>query len=204
MARYTGPRVKKMRALGIDLPGLSRKTRERRPFPPGPHGNVGRRKLTEFGRRLQEKQKLRFNYGVSERQLRRLFSEAKRSKTTTGDKLIELLESRLDNVVFRIGLAPTIPAGRQLVNHGHVCVNGKRVDIASYRVKRGDVITLRERSKKLDSVAQCLERPSLMLPEWIEFDKAELTANIVDLPDVESIPFPIEIQLVIEFYAKSL
>ena len=140
MARYKGPRVKKLRALGVDLPGLSRKSRERRPYPPGQHGNVGHKKTTEYGRRLMEKQKLRFNYNVSERQLRRLVKEARSSKTATGQKLLELLESRLDNVVFRAGFAPTIPAARQLTGHGHVTVNGKRVDIASYRVKQGDVI----------------------------------------------------------------
>lgn len=202
MARYTGPRVKKMRALGVDLPGLSRKSIDRRPYPPGPHGNVGRRKLTEFGRRLQEKQKLRFNYGISERQLRRTFAEAKRSKANTGDKLIELLESRLDNAVFRAGFAPTIPAARQLVNHGHMLVNGKRLDIASYRVKRGDVISLRERSKKLQCIETSLERPSLLTPEWLEFDKDDKSATVTDLPSTESIPFPIEIQLVIEFYSR--
>ena len=149
MSRYRGPRVKLMRALGLNLPGLSRKSIERRPYPPGAHGGDRRRKESDYGRQLKEKQKLRFNYGLGERQLRRLVIDARRSKTETGKKLLELLESRLDNVVFRGGLASTIPAARQLVNHAHVLVNGQKVDIPSFRVKVGDVITVRERSRKL-------------------------------------------------------
>jgi len=118
MSRYTGPRLKKCRALDADLPGLTRK-RRKRTYPPGQHGNNFRRKVSDYGRRLTEKQKIRFNYGLGEKQLRRLVSDARRSQLSTGDKLMELLERRLDNVVFRAGFAPTIPAARQLVNHGH-------------------------------------------------------------------------------------
>ncbi|RYZ60910.1 MAG: 30S ribosomal protein S4, partial [Proteobacteria bacterium] len=121
MSRYTGPRVKKMRALGVELPGLSRKKIERRPYPPGQHGQA-RKKVSEFALRLHEKQKLRYNYGIGERQLRGLMTEALSSKTAPGKKLIELLERRLDNAVFRAGFALTIPAARQLVAHGHVLV----------------------------------------------------------------------------------
>lgn len=202
MARYTGPRVKKMRALGLHLPGLSTKSNERRPYAPGQHGNVGRRKYTEYGLRLQEKQKLRWNYGVSERQLRTLFAHAKSSKTSTGQRLLELLESRLDNVIFRAGFAPTIPAARQLVNHGHFLVNNKRVDIPSYSIKQGDTITLRNRSKKLACVEGSLQSPSLLLPDWIDLDVEERTFTINSTPDPETVPFDIQIQLVIEFYSK--
>ena len=129
MGRYTGPRVKKMRALGVELPGLSRKSIAKRPYRPGEHGQNSQR-LKDYALRLIEKQKLRYNYGLSERQLRRIVREAVRSKAKTDDKIVELLERRLDNVVFRGGLAPTIPAARQLVNHNHITVNDKRVNIA--------------------------------------------------------------------------
>ena len=174
MSRYNGPRVKRMRALGVDLPGLSRKTKERRPHPPGEHGDKRRRKDSDYGRRLKEKQKLRYNYGIGERQLRRLVSKAKSSKAETGKKIIELIERRLDNAVFRAGYARTIPAARQLVSHGHFCVNGRKTDIPSYTVREGDVITLRDRSKKqkvdLTIVDESLNAPALPRPEWIEFD----------------------------------
>ena len=155
MSRYTGPRVKKMRALNLDLPGLTRKSMWDRPFPPGVHGakNVRRRKMSDYKKQLLEKQKLRLNYGLTERQFRRLYKEAVASRDPSGDKLLEFLERRLDNVVFRAGFAPTIPAARQLINHGHFQVNGKRVDIASYRVKPGEVISLRPRSQELVFVA---------------------------------------------------
>jgi small subunit ribosomal protein S4 len=193
-----------MRALGTNLPGLSRKTIDRRPYRPGQHGDVGRRKVTEFGRRLMEKQKLRFNYGLSERQLRRLFVEAKRSKHPTGQRLLELLESRLDNVVFRTGFAATIPAARQLVNHGHVTVNGRRVDIASYRVKQGDVISLREKSNNLKIVEESLGSLSLQRPEWLEYNDKERESSVKENISSDSVPFPIDVQLVVEFYAKSI
>ena len=145
MSRYNGPRVKVMRALGVDLPGLSRKTIERRPYAPGQHGQNRRRKVSDFGRQLKEKQKLRYNYGIGEKQMRRYVAAARASKMAAGDKLLELLERRLDNAVFRAGYAPTIPAARQLVNHGHITVNGRRVDIPSYSLRPGDVIRPRTR-----------------------------------------------------------
>lgn len=204
MSRFTGPRVKKMRALGIDLPGLSRKTIERRPFPPGPHANSRRRRESDYARQLKEKQKLRFNYGLGERQFRKLMVEARASKGETGKKLLELLERRLDNVVFRAGFAPTIPAARQLVNHGHFQVNGRRVNIPSYRVKAGDLIEVRERSKKLVFIAESIENISLNRPEWIEFDGAKHLAKVTSLPDENSVPFDVEVQLVVEYYARLL
>lgn len=204
MGRYTGPKVKKMRALGVDLPGLSRKSMAKRPYGPGDHGQKSQRPK-DYKLRLQEKQKLRFNYGVSERQLRRIVSEAVKSKTITGDKIIELLERRLDNVVFRGGLAPTIPAARQLVNHNHVLVNNKRVNIASYRTKVGDVIRPREKSMNLEIIQSAVENvPRLTRPEWMNCDEDNISINIVGLPDANSIPFPLELPMVIEYYSRLL
>ncbi|KPK17087.1 MAG: 30S ribosomal protein S4 [Myxococcales bacterium SG8_38] len=206
MSRYTGPRVKRMRALGIDLPGLSRKSMWDRPYPPGVHGpkSARRRKMSDFKKQLLEKQKLRFNYGLNEGQFMRLYREAVHSKEPSGDKLLELLERRLDNTVFRAGFAPTIPAARQLVCHGHFLVNGRRLDIPSYRVREGDVISLRERSQNLSAVDASLEDVRLARPDWIEFDEATKTATIKSLPKVDSVPFPLEIDLVIEYYSKRL
>ena len=204
MSRYRGPRVKKMRALGLDLPGLSRKSIERRPQPPGQHGANRRGKLSDYARQLREKQKLRLNYGLSERQFMRLMEAAKRSTMPSGQKLGELLERRLDNVVFRSGLAPTIPAARQLVNHGHTLVNGRKVNIASYQVSEGDVITLRNRSKNLAIVLESISGPGSMKPEWLEMDPSTRTATVAELPDWSSVPFPVDFQLVVEFYSKRL
>jgi len=193
-----------MRALGVDLPGLSRKSIAKRPYGPGQHGQNTQRPK-DYKLRLQEKQKLRFNYGVSERQLRRIVREAVQSKTLTGDKIIELLERRLDNVVFRGGLAPTIPAARQLVNHNHITVNNKRVNMASYRTKVGDVIRPREKITNLDIIQTVVENgPRLNYPEWLEFDESNVSIQILGLPNANSVPFPIELPLVIEYYSLLL
>ncbi|MBD91254.1 MAG: 30S ribosomal protein S4 [Deltaproteobacteria bacterium] len=204
MSRYRGPRVKKMRALGLDLPGLSRKSIERRPQPPGQHGANRRGKLSDYARQLREKQKLRLNYGLSERQFTRLMEAAKRSKMPSGRKLGELLERRLDNVVFRAGFAPTVPAARQLVNHGHFKVNGRKVDIASFSVSAGDEIEVRNRSKNVECITESLNAPGLMKPEWLDVDTNKKTAVVNTLPDWESVPFPVDFQLVVEFYSKRL
>lgn len=203
MSRYTGPRVKRMRALGTELPGLSPKKIEKRPYPPGQHGQ-GRKKLTEYALRLMEKQKVRVNYGVTERQLRRLMVEAKTSGGTTGHKLIELLERRLDNVVFRAGFARTIPAARQLVNHGHVLVDGKRVDIASYRIDKGQVVSVREQSKALGVVAAGFAIADTFQTPWLEVDRDARRATVTTLPDETSVLFPLRVQLVVEFYSQRL
>jgi small subunit ribosomal protein S4 len=203
MSRYTGPRLKVMRALGVELPGLSRKSISERPNPPGQHGARPQRK-SGFGLQLQEKQKLRFNYGLTERQMRRLVLDARRDRGSTGDKLAELLERRLDNVVFRAGFAPTGAAARQLVNHGHIEVNGHAVDIPSYRIRIGDVITLRERSRELTVVRASLAEPALTRPEWLAFDEAQKLATVSHLPAKADLPFPIEMQLVVEYYSQRL
>ena len=204
MSRYRGPRVKLMRALGVELPGLSRKSTERKPYPPGQHGQGKRRKLSEYGRQLAEKQKLRFNYGVGERQLRRLMQDAFRSRDVNGLKLLELLERRLDNAVFRSGMAPTIPAARQLINHGHILVNGKKVKTASYRISAGEEIQPKEKSKSLPVVAASLEAPSIVIPEWLEVDSKKGVSVVKSLPTKDSVPFPVEENLVVEFYSRRL
>jgi len=204
MSRYTGPRVKLMRALGLDLPGLSPKSSERRPYPPGQHGQR-RRKETEFGKRLQEKQKLRVNYGLSEVQMRNTFQEALNSQQNTGTKLIELLERRLDNVIFRAGYARSIPAARQLVNHGHVLVNGKRVDIPSFRVRVGQEIAIKQASHQTQLVVQGLELSSRRSWEndWLDINAEARTVKITRLPDETAPLFKVNVQLVIELYALS-
>ncbi len=204
MARYRGPRLKKMRALGLKLPGLSAKSIENRPYPPGEHGQARRRKLSDYALQLREKQKLKLNYGLREKQLRRLLKESKNQRQLpTGDKLIELLERRADNVVFRAGFATTIPAARQLINHGHILVNGRKMDIASYRVNPGDILSLRTRSQNLNIIEESLAGV-YQRPDWIEFDDAKRAASIKDMPTYENILFPIELQLVVEYYTKSL
>lgn len=203
MSRYTGPRVKVMRALGVELPGLSTNKIERRPYRPGQHGQA-RRKLSAYAIRLIEKQKLRMNYGVTERQLRGLMQEARASKDTTGNKLIELLERRLDNVVFRAGFARTIPAARQLVNHGHILVGGRRVDIASFRVSRGQVVSVREGSRALAPVKEGAEVAAGFQTPWLQVDKDAYQATVTALPDETSTLFPVQAQLVVEFYSQML
>lgn len=200
MSRYTGPRLKVIRALGCELPGLSRKSVGERDYPPGQHGNRPRRK-SDFGVKLMEKQKLRMNYGLTESQLQRLFREAKASRTPTGNKLLELLERRLDNVVFRAGFAPTGVAARQLVRHKHVQLNGRQVNIPSIRVKPGDVIVLTERARRIPVVIECAELPALERPEWLSCDGKNFTVTVSRLPDASEVPFPVEVQHVVEYYA---
>jgi small subunit ribosomal protein S4 len=203
MSRYTGPRLKIMRALGVELPGLSRKPIGARKQPPGQHG-ARLRKKSDFGIQLQEKQKLRFNYGVSERQMRRLMGEAKASRAQTGNKLLELLERRLDNLVFRAGYAPTVLAARQLVNHRHLLLNGRPADIPSIRVKPGDCIQLTAKAAQLVTVRECLAEPPLSRPAWIAFDAASGQARVLRLPEADEVPFPIDMQQVVEYYAVRL
>lgn len=201
MSRYAGPKVRVLRALGTDLPGLTRKTRERRPYPPGQHGQA-RRKLSEYALRLLEKQKLRMNYGLGERQLLNLFVEARATPGNTSERLVELLERRLDNVVFRAGLARTIPAARQLISHGHVLVNGERVDIASFRVRRGQTIAIRDRSKDLAAIAASLATPLPFPTDWLSVEPEMRRATVAALPDASSVPFAVNLQLVVEFYSQ--
>lgn len=203
MSRYTGPRLKVMRALGTELPGLSRKTIGERNFPPGQHGQRPKRR-SGFGLQLIEKQKLRFNYGVTEGQIQRLFREAKRAKAPTGEKLLELLERRLDNFVFRAGFAPTAVAARQLVRHKHVLLNGRTVNIPSLRIRPGDRIALTEKARKIPLAVEALAEPGLARPEWLSFDEAGCAATVTRLPAADEVPFPVEVQQVVEYYAVRL
>lgn len=200
MARYTGPRLKVIRALGTELPGLSRKSIKNRKNPPGQHGAKNRRR-SDYALRLIEKQKLRYNYGITEKQIQRLFREAKSSKEPTGDKLLELLERRLDNFVFRAGFAPSTVAARQLVRHRHVLLNGRAVNIPSIRINKDDVITLTDKGAKIPATAECLESPVLERPEWLSFDASQRTATVSRAPEANEVPFPIDVQHVVEYYA---
>ena len=197
MARYTGAKLRITRRLG-DLPGLTSK-KGKRTQRPGQHGAT-QKKLTQYAIRLEEKQKLRFNYGLGEKQLRRLVQESFRSREHSGHKLLELLERRLDSVLFRAGFAPTIPAARQLVSHKHVLVDGKLVNIPSYRIKKGQTITVKEKTLKLPLVISTLEQPSLARPAWISFENN--TAKIIALPDRDSLGLPIEESLIVELYSR--
>ena len=205
MSRFTGPRLKVMRALGVDLPGLSRKSKEARPNPPGQHGaRAIRRKKSDFGVQLIEKQKLRFNYGLTERQLRRLMVDARKGKEPTGDTLLQLLERRLDNVVFRAGFAPTIVAARQLVTHGHLQLNGKTATIPSMRLRTNDEVSMKSGRAELAVVAESLKEPALMRPEWLAWDEQQKKAKIAQLPGAHDVPFPVDVQQVVEYYANRL
>jgi small subunit ribosomal protein S4 len=176
---------------------------ERRGYAPGEHGKSRRIKETNYGQQLREKQKARRIYGLLERQFRHFFAKASESKGVTGDVLLQMLERRLDNVVFRLGFATSRSAGRQLVRHGHVQVNGRTVDIPSYQVKAGDEVALRERSRKLAIVQSALEsRKGQSVPEWLELNASAPSGRILSIPTRASIPVPINEQLIVELYSK--
>ena len=201
MSRYTGPSWKVSRRLGISLSGTGKEL-ARRPYAPGQHGQNNRRKLSEYGLQLREKQKLRMTYGVSERQFANLFVKAgKIREGKHGDNFMILLERRLDNVVYRLGLATTRRQARQLVNHGHITVDGKRVDIPSYEVKPGQVISLRERSKNLQVVKDALEAVVGRAP-FVSFDENKMEGSLVRLPEREELDANIDEALVVEYYNK--
>lgn len=201
----SGPRVKVIRRLGTPLPGLTQKQADRKPYPPGEHGvSPRRRRKSEYRERLEEKQKLRFNYGVNERQLRNYFEQAKKRREATGDALLELLERRLDNVVFRLGFTRTIPAGRQLVVHGHVLVNGARLDRPGYAVEVGDTVSLTERARKNPHVQEAVDHgPQVALPSYLDLDPDDPgTGRVVDTPSRTDVPFVVNEASIVEFYAR--
>lgn len=201
MSRYTGPSWKVSRRLGISLSGTGKEL-ARRPYAPGQHGQNNRRKLSEYGLQLREKQKLRMTYGLSERQFANLFVKAgKIREGKHGDNFMILLERRLDNVVYRLGLATTRRQARQLVNHGHITVDGKRVDIPSYEVKPGQVISLRERSKNLQVVKDALEAVVGRAP-FVSFEENKMEGSLVRLPEREELDANIDEALVVEYYNK--
>ncbi len=203
MSRLTGPRLKIMRSLGVDLPGLSRKTIEARPTPPGQHGGkASRKRRSDFGVKLVEKQKIRFNYGLTETQMRKLILDARKGKEPTGERLLQLLERRFDNVVFRAGFAPTLIAARQLVSHGHLMLNGKAANIPSIRLGVGDVVTLKAKSRQIPMVVETVKQPPLIRPEWLNWSEQQFEAKVLHYPSVQDVPFPVDVQLVVEYYAN--
>ncbi|MBR8828992.1 MAG: 30S ribosomal protein S4 [Gomphosphaeria aponina SAG 52.96 = DSM 107014] len=202
MSRYRGPRLRVTRRLG-ELPGLTRK-KARREYPPGQHGQ-NRKKRSEYAVRLEEKQKLRFNYGVSEKQLVSYVRKARRATGSTGQVLLQLLEMRLDNTVFRLGMAGTIPGARQLVNHGHITVNGKVVDIASYQCRPGDVIGVRNRDRSKQLVEANMQYPGLAnLPNHLEFDKNTFVGKVNGMIEREWVALQIQELLVVEYYSRKV
>lgn len=201
MARYTGPRTKRSRRARQLLDENKAKYFDRRPYPPGEHGR-GRVRESQYQIQLREKQKLRHIYGVLEKQFRRYYHEANRQGGITGTNLLRLLESRLDNVVYRAGLARTRPQARQLVNHGHFLVNNKKVDIPSYHVRDGDTITVKERSKDILPILHSIDTLDRPAPEWIDVDADARRISVVTLPSREQIDTEIQEQLVVELYSK--
>ena len=202
MARYRGPKSKIARKFGEPIYGTD-KAFERKNYPPGFHGmNKRRRKASEYGIQLKEKQKAKYTYGVLEKQFRNLFEKASASKGVTGEVLLQLLESRLDNVVFRMGIAPTRDGARQLVSHRHITVNGEVVNIPSYTLKPGDVVGVREKSKSLVVITDSLESNRAGSSSWIEWDKNEMTGKFLNRPEREEIPEDIKEQLIVELYSK--
>ncbi|MPZ52917.1 MAG: 30S ribosomal protein S4 [Acidimicrobiia bacterium] len=201
VARYTGPRHKACRRARTPLCQSRRCPVDKRPYPPGDHGR-GRIRESDYLVQLREKQKLRTMYGVLERQFRNYYREAARREGITGEELLRMLESRLDNVVWRSGLAATRPQARQLVNHGHFQVNGRKLDIPSYRVRPGDVITTKERSKDLLVVAHTVDTLDRPVPEWISVDHDERRITVRDLPRRDQIDTAINEYLIVELYSK--
>ncbi len=200
MSRYRGPRLRVTRRLG-ELPGLTRKS-ARRAYPPGQHGQ-NRKKRSEYAIRLEEKQKLKFNYGLTEKQMVRYIRKARRVTGSTGQVLLQFLEMRLDNTAFRLGMAPTIPAARQLVNHGHVTVNGREVNIASYQCRPGDVIGVQNKEKSRELVETNLQYPGLAnLPSHLEFDKNTMVGKVNGLCEREWVALSVNELLVVEYYSR--
>jgi len=201
MARYTGPKTKIARKFGEAIFGED-KSFEKRNYPPGQHGNNRRRgKKSEYAIQLMEKQKAKYTYGILERQFRNLFEKSNSSKGITGEVLLQLCESRLDNVVYRMGIAPTRSGARQLVSHRHITVNGEKVNIPSYSLKAGDVVGVREKSKSLDVIVRSLANASHVY-EWITWNGEKMEGTYVSVPQRLQIPENIKEQLIVELYSK--
>lgn len=200
MARYTGPKNKLSRREGIDLFGKGLKLR-RVNVPPGEQGTRGRgKKLSEYGRQLREKQKVRRTYGVLERQFQKYVDIANKTAGATGPVLMKILENRLDNVVYRAGLAKSRPMARQLVVHGHIMVDGKRVDRPSYQISQGEVLTLSDQAMKMPDVIKLLEAEDTMLPKWLQRKAAAV--HIVRIPEMDDIPEPVDTNMIVEYYSR--
>ncbi|HEU4965222.1 MAG TPA: 30S ribosomal protein S4 [Bacilli bacterium] len=201
MARYTGPKHKLCRQVGQALCGSAKCPVHKRPYPPGQHGPTKRKKVSEYGMQLQEKQKLKFIYGVLEKQFRSYYDEAARQKGITGENLLRLLSSRLDWQVYQAGFARSLAGARQLVNHGHVLVNGNKVDIASFQLRPGNVVSLREKSMGLDVVKASVEATSAR-PAYIEWNDADQSFTYTRLPHREEMPQEVQEQQIVEFYSR--
>ncbi len=201
MARYTGPKTKIARKFGEPIFGED-KVLAKKNFPPGQHGANKRRKTSEYGVQLREKQKAKYTYGVLEKQFRNLFEKASRTKGVKGEVLLQLLESRLDNIVYRLGIAPTRAAARQLVLHRHIVVNGAVVNIASYSVKPGDVVGVREKAKSLEVITDALAGFNHSKYPWLEWDESLKAGKLLHTPTREDIPENIKEQLIVELYSK--
>ena len=201
MARYIGPKSRIARRFGEAIFGPD-KVLDKRNYAPGQHGVNRRKKSSEYGTQLAEKQKAKYTYGVLERQFRLLFAKASRIKGITGEILLQLLESRLDNIVYRLGIAPTRAAARQLVSHCHITVDGKVVNIPSYDVKPGQVVAVREKSKSLEVIAASLDGFNHSKYGWLEWNEAEKAGKYLNIPQREDIPENIKEQLIVELYSK--
>ena len=201
MARYTGPKQKIARRYREPLFGES-KALKRKPYPPGQHGRSRRRKKSDYGIRLNAKQKAKFIYGVLERQFRRFFALASKMEGNTGENLIKLLEARLDNTVYRMGFAPTRRAARQLVNHKHFRVNGRVVNIPSYILKPGDIVEVREKSKDIEIIVDSIERYNPRQYSWLEVDKKAMKGKFLQYPERAEVPENIEERYIVEFYSR--
>ncbi len=200
MSRYTGPQYKKSRRLGFSTLENGKEL-ARRPYAPGMHGTGRRKKVSEYGIQLQEKQKVRFMYGLNEKQFRRTFDRASKMKGITGENFLKLLESRLDNIVYRMGLSTTRRGARQIVNHGHILVNGVKVDIPSYTCKPGDVISVKENSKEHKAILNTIEL-NIKTPAFVEFDNKKLTGTYLRLPERNELNADINESLIVEFYNR--
>ena len=200
MSRYTGSSYKKARRVGFSISETGKEL-ARRPYGPGQHGYARKGKLSDYGTQLKEKQKVRFMYGVNERQFKKTFAEAAKMKGVQGTNFLRLLESRLDNLVYRTGFANTRRGARQLVNHGHVTVNGKKVDIPSYRVKTGDVISIKEDDKNLKVVTEALAKVTKRV-EFISYDENKMECTYVRMPERNELNADINEALIVEFYNK--
>ncbi len=201
MARYTGPKSKIARRFGEPIFGPD-KVLSRKNYPPGQHGNSRRRKTSEYGIQLREKQRAKYTYGVLEKQFRRTFDKASSSRGITGEVLLQLLELRLDNIVFRLGIAPTRAAARQLVTHRHIVLNGNVVNIPSYTVKAGDIIGVREKSKSLEVIVNSLTGFNHSKYPWLEWDNGSISGKLLHVPERNDIPESIKEQLIVELYSK--
>ncbi|MGY6558474.1 MAG: 30S ribosomal protein S4 [Nitritalea sp.] len=201
MARYRGPKAKIARKFGEAIEGHS-KALQKKNYPPGQHGRGRRKKQSEYAIQLQEKQKAKYIYGVLERQFAKMFDIASRKQGITGENLLQLLEARLDNIVYRLGIAPTRRGARQLVSHRHILVNGELVNIPSYTVKPGDIIAVRERSKSLEAITNSLAGRGASKFPWLEWDNTSLAGKVVSTPTRDEIPENIKEQLIVELYSK--